>query len=60
MILDLSSSTTLSPEAPTLPALQGERTGKPDFLSADFDRAPFIVIWAVSYTHLTLPTIYSV
>ena len=35
-------------DAPTLPALQGERTGKPDFLSADFDRAPFIVIWEVT------------
>ncbi len=35
-------------EAPTLPALQGERTGKPDFLSADFNRAPFIVIWEVT------------
>jgi len=39
---------TLSPDAPTLPALQGERTGKPDFLSADFNRAPFIVIWEVT------------
>ena len=37
-----------TPEAPTLPALQGERTGKPDFLSADFNRAPFIVIWEVT------------
>ena len=35
-------------DAPTLPALQGERTGKPDFLSADFDRATFIVIWEVT------------
>src|SRR5476649_1138102 len=32
----------------TLPALQGERTGKPDFLSVDFNRAPFIVIWEVT------------
>jgi radical SAM protein with 4Fe4S-binding SPASM domain len=32
----------------TLPALQGERTGKPDFASVDFNRAPFIVIWEVT------------
>ena len=45
----MSTLTTLPlPFAPTLPALQGERTGKPDFLSADFDRAPFIVIWEVT------------
>jgi len=32
----------------TLPALQGERTGKPDFASVDFNQAPFIVIWEVT------------
>jgi len=33
------------PQASTLPALKGERTGKPDFASVDFNLAPFIVIW---------------
>ncbi|HYG77590.1 MAG TPA: radical SAM protein [Planctomycetota bacterium] len=37
-----------TPEALTLPALQGERTGKPDFGSVDFNQAPFIVIWEVT------------
>jgi radical SAM protein with 4Fe4S-binding SPASM domain len=36
------------PQAVTLPALQGERTGKPDFASVDFNMAPFIVIWEVT------------
>lgn len=39
---------TAIPESPTLPALKGERVGKPDFLAADFNRAPFIVIWEVT------------
>ena len=39
---------TATPDSPTLPALKGERVGKPDFLSADFNRAPFIVIWEVT------------
>ncbi|HYF52479.1 MAG TPA: radical SAM protein, partial [Planctomycetota bacterium] len=34
--------------ANTLPALKGERTGKPDFASVDFNLAPFIVIWEVT------------
>jgi radical SAM protein with 4Fe4S-binding SPASM domain len=34
--------------ATTLPAMQGERVGKPDFGSVDFNRAPFIVIWEVT------------
>src|SRR6185295_19573348 len=39
---------TATIDPPTLPALKGERVGKPDFLSADFNRAPFIVIWEVT------------
>ena len=38
----------VSEQALTLPALKGERTGKPDFASVDFNQAPFIVIWEVT------------
>ena len=41
-------SSAPSPDSLTLPALQGERTGKPDFASVDFNTAPFIVIWEVT------------
>jgi len=39
---------TVTPEVQTLPALKGERVGKPDFASVDFNQAPFIVIWEVT------------
>ena len=40
---------TVVPDASiTLPAQKGEKTGKPDFASVDFNRAPFIVIWEVT------------
>lgn len=44
----MADSTTAAPAAVTLPALQGERVGKPDFASVDFNLAPFIVIWEVT------------
>ena len=48
----MSDATVVSSPAPaaglTLPALQGERVGKPDFASVDFNKAPFIVIWEVT------------
>ena len=44
----MSDATALTESSLTLPALQGERTGKPDFASVDFNRAPFIVIWEVT------------
>ncbi len=44
----MASSLATATSSQTLPALQGERTGKPDFGSVDFNLAPFIVIWEVT------------
>lgn len=48
MIQPISNNAPSTGESQTLPALQGERTGKPDFGSVDFNKAPFIVIWEVT------------
>src|SRR5437764_7130672 len=48
MIQPTTISAPVNLESQTLPTMQGERTGKPDFASVDFNKAPFIVIWEVT------------